>query len=142
MCVHSRSLAVLSKSVLNSRHRHLCLEHTCAKQDIGSSPSQSLSDLLAPSFSRSFSTARRHTRRITLEDLLDHQTKPAEQTARQGLTEHDLHVISPVGQQQQVHFASGFQFSAIQQFCLNFGAVFWTCLTLKVPVFVVSTVRS
>ena len=61
-----------------------------------------LYDLMAPSFSRSFSTARRHTRRITLEHLLEHQSKPATDSSQQGLTTHDIQVISPIGQQQQV----------------------------------------
>ena len=71
-------------------------------QEFGPSSSHSLQDLLAPSFSRSFSASRRHARRITLEDLLDNQSKPASQAAHQGLAEQSLHVIAPVGQQHQV----------------------------------------
>lgn len=91
---------VIRRPILKSLMRHDDCKWLA--QDLGSSPSQSLQDLLAPSFSRSFSAARRHTRRITLEDLLDHQTKPADHAAHQGLTEHELQVIAPVGQQQQV----------------------------------------
>ncbi|KAK9867625.1 hypothetical protein WJX84_001877 [Apatococcus fuscideae] len=69
--------------------------------DFAGSPSQQLYELMAPSFSRSFSAGRRHHRRITLEHLLEHQSKPADDTTRQGNANHDLQVITPVGQQQQ-----------------------------------------
>lgn len=71
-------------------------------QDFTTSPSQQLYDLMAPSFSRSLSAGHRHHRRITLEHLLEHQSKPEADTCAPGVTNHDLQVITPVGQQQQV----------------------------------------
>lgn len=62
---------------------------------------------MAPSFSRSLSAGRRHRCRITLEHLLEHQSKPAADTCTHETAHHDLQVITPVGQQQQVSCCQG-----------------------------------